>query len=88
MKKLTAFATMLLSLITMTGSLSAQTPTGSVSGTVSDSTGALVAGATVRILNNSTHETHSATTGASGAYIFPIVPVGEYSLEADRKSVV
>ena len=83
MKKLTAFATMLLSLITMTGSLSAQTPTGSVSGTVSDSTGALVAGATVRIVNNSTHETHSTTTGASGAYIFPIVPAGEYSLEAE-----
>ena len=37
----------------------AQTPTGSVSGNVADSTGAQVAGATVRIINTKTHETHS-----------------------------
>ena len=78
-----AHLTLVLAIVVMASSLSAQTPTGSVSGTVSDSTGALVAGATVRIINNSTHETHSAVTGVSGTYIFPIVPVGEYSLEAE-----
>ncbi len=66
-----------------TGSLFAQTPTGSVSGTVTDSSGATLASATVRIIENNTHETHSATTGASGTYIFPIIPVGQYSLEAE-----
>ena len=45
--------------------------------------GAQVPGATVRIVNDSTHETHSTTTSASGAYIFPIVPTGEYMLEAE-----
>ncbi len=67
----------------LAASLPAQTPTGSISGTVSDSTGAQVSGVAVRVINNSTHETHLATTGPSGGYIFPIVPVGEYSLEAE-----
>src|SRR5579862_553135 len=64
-------------------SLSAQTPTGSISGNVADSSGAQVAGATARVINNATHETHTATTSALGAYLFPIVPVGQYSLEAE-----
>jgi hypothetical protein len=72
------FAVMLTACI-----VDAQTPTGSVSGGVSDSTGAQVVGATVRIVNIKTHETRTTTTSASGTYIFPIVPVGEYTLEAE-----
>jgi hypothetical protein len=49
--------------------LVAQTPTGSISGSVSDSTGAQIAGATVRIINTKTHETHTTSTGTDGAYI-------------------
>jgi hypothetical protein len=75
---LTFFAVMLTACI-----VDAQTPTGSVSGGVADSSGAQVAGATVRIINTKTHETHTTTTSATGAYIFPIVPVGEYALEAE-----
>ena len=63
--------------------LLSQTPTGSISGTVTDSTGAQVPGATVRIVNDNTHETHSTTTSASGSYIFPIVPAGQYVLETE-----
>jgi hypothetical protein len=36
----------------------------------------------VRLIDNNTHETRITTTGASGAYIFPIVPAGQYMLEA------
>jgi hypothetical protein len=61
----------------------AQTPTGSVSGRVTDSSGAPVANATVRIINSATQETHTASTNASGAYVFPIVPVGSYMLTAE-----
>ena len=66
----------------LTCGLLAQTPTGSVSGTVTDGSGAPVPAASVRIINDSTHETHTATTNGSGAYIFPIVPVGQYVIEA------
>lgn len=58
----------LVATIVIAGSLIAQTPTGSVSGTVTDATGASVPGATVRIVNDATHETHTATAGSTGAY--------------------
>ncbi|MEO7143067.1 MAG: carboxypeptidase-like regulatory domain-containing protein, partial [Bryobacteraceae bacterium] len=63
-------------------SLLAQAPSGTVSGSVIDSTGVRVAGAAVRIVNTQTHETHSAVTSASGDYLFPSVSTGEYNLEA------
>ena len=70
-------------LFTVAGVLLCQTPSGSVSGSVFDSSGAQVAGATVRITNVATHETHTATSSASGGYVFPVVPTGEYVLEAE-----
>ncbi len=72
-------------ILVFAGSLTAQTRTGSVSGTVIDPSRAPVAGATVRIINDATHETHTTTTGNAGAYLFPIVPVGQYSLEAESR---
>ncbi len=60
-----------------------QTPTGSISGSVADSSGAQIPNATVRIINISTREGRSTITGTAGNYIFPIVAVGEYTLEAE-----
>ena len=72
--------------MTMIGCLlMAQTPAGSISGSVSDSTGAQVAKAAVRIINTKTHEIHRATTGPSGMYVFPTVDAGEYVLEAEAE---
>ncbi len=78
-RSVTAFSLFLVS----AGMLLSQTPTGSISGTVSDTSGAQVPGATVRIVNDNTHETHRISTGASGSYVFPIVPAGQYTLEAE-----
>src|SRR5689334_16066067 len=63
--------------------LVAQTPTGSISGTVSDATGAQVAGATIRLINTKTLQAQTAGTNVTGSYLFPIVAVGEYTLEAE-----
>src|SRR5579884_672832 len=63
--------------------LFAQTPTGSISGSVSDTTGARVGGATVRVTNTQTHEMHTATTSASGDYLFPTLTAGQYVLDAE-----
>lgn len=70
-------------LIALAGALCAQTPTGSVSGNAADISGAQIAGATIRLIDTQTHQTRTATTNATGAYIFPIVPVGVYALEAE-----
>ena len=54
---------------------------GSISGVVSDPSGAFVAGATVTLkdVDNGTNQT--TTTNGQGQYSFPVVPVGKYELE-------
>jgi hypothetical protein len=53
---------------------------GSISGTVTDSSGAVVPGATVTILNAVSGYTRSVTTDSSGDYQFPNVPFNPYHL--------
>src|ERR1044071_4900380 len=67
----------------LTIALQAQTPTGSLSGNITDSTGATIAGAKIRLINVRTQETNTATSNATGVYLFPIVAAGEYAVEAE-----
>ncbi len=71
-----------LPLLCAAGALFGQTTTGTISGSVSDTTGARIAGATVRLTNVATHDTRAAVTSASGDYLFPAVPTGQYVVEA------
>ncbi len=54
--------------------------TGEIKGTVQDSTGALVSGATVKIANIETGVTTVTTSNSSGIYDVPSVPTGTYSI--------
>ncbi len=54
--------------------------TGEIKGTVSDSTGAVVAGVTVTITSVQTGVAKVATTNSAGIYDVPSVPVGEYRI--------
>ncbi len=56
----------------------AQGTSGSVSGTVTDKTGALVSGASVRILSSATGYTRITATDANGQYRFFNVPFNPY----------
>jgi carboxypeptidase family protein/TonB-dependent receptor-like protein len=70
-----------LSLITLGfTSLSAQTITGSVNGTVTDSGGAVIVGASVTVLNVDTNVSTAAVTNASGVYEIRFLQVGRYVL--------
>lgn len=62
-------------------SLSAQTA-GTISGHVSDSTGAAVAGASISLTNIETRSERSTVTTTAGDYTFTEVPVGVYKLRA------
>jgi Carboxypeptidase regulatory-like domain len=53
---------------------------GSVSGTVTDPSGAAVAGAAAQITNAGTGLSYKATTGTDGVYRFASLPVGTYDL--------
>src|SRR5258708_2218104 len=65
--------------------VSAQTITASVTGTVSDSTGAVVPNATITATNGSTNLSYPATTNQSGVYNLLFLPAGQYNVTAEAK---
>jgi hypothetical protein len=73
-----ATGVMLFSLIP----LQAQVDTGSILGTVTDSSGAVLSGAKVTLVNEGTNATLTATTESDGSYKFSPVRIGTYKLEA------
>jgi hypothetical protein len=53
---------------------------GSISGTVADKSGAVIAGATLKLINTAQQTTYQATSNKQGLYSFPNLPVGHYDL--------
>src|ERR671936_91209 len=71
-----------LTFVLWLGSLAAaQTSRGTVSGTVTDSTGAVIAGAKVELTNKGTGVTRSTVTNSVGLYRFDAVDLGVYDLK-------
>src|SRR5690348_6208022 len=60
--------------------LNAQVLYGSVAGTVTDQTGAVVPGAAITIVNDNTGLSRNATSGSSGDYRVTDLPAGTYTL--------
>ena len=58
----------------------AQTPTGSLAGTVIDANGAVVAGASVLVKNETTGQEFSAETAENGTFNVPALSSGTYSV--------
>src|SRR5262245_46166478 len=52
----------------------------SLSGTVVDSSGAVIPGADVKIKNNGTGEEHNAVTASDGGFNVPSLPGGTYTV--------
>lgn len=65
--------------------VTAQQITGSIRGTVSDPSGALVQGATVSAKQTETGLVRSASTDKAGSYLLLELPVGHYQLEVSAK---
>src|SRR4051812_25044870 len=62
-----------------------QADRGTVSGTVSDSSGAVVPGVPLVLRNQATNLTYTTTASENGTYVFLNLPVGVYVLSADAK---
>ena len=58
----------------------AQTSRGTVSGTVTDTNNAVVAGATITLTNTQTTVTRTTTTNNEGFYRFDAVDLGNYTV--------
>ena len=56
----------------------------SLSGRLTDQTGAAVAGATVTATNRDTGLSRTTATSASGDYLFVALPIGQYELRANK----
>ena len=65
--------------------LNAQSTTGSIYGTVADTTGAVVPGAQVTVKETATGELFNATTSDSGDYSFPTLKPSEYVITAKHE---
>ncbi|MFB3829257.1 MAG: carboxypeptidase regulatory-like domain-containing protein [Bryobacteraceae bacterium] len=65
--------------------LLAQAVTGTIHGSVSDTTGARAPAVTVTVIQVGTGERRTATTDETGGYVFPVLAVGEYRLEVEHR---
>src|SRR6185312_7156844 len=73
-------ACLLFALAAIPAPLAGQTFFGSIVGTVSDSSGAVVPGATVTLTNLGTNESKTAQTDAQGNYQFVSLRPGDYGV--------
>src|SRR5262245_38130782 len=63
----------------------AQTANSRISGTVTDASGAVVAGAKVTAKNEATGVTYTQATTGAGLYAFPSLPVGSYTITVEMR---
>ena len=77
-----AFAILALAFIGMTSAF-AQVDTGSILGTIKDTSGAVLPGARVTLTNEDTAQALSTTSGSSGEFTFSPVKIGHYNVAAE-----
>lgn len=78
-----AVRTLLLSAVTV-GSSFAQT-SGEISGLVTDSSGSVIVGAVITVINPETRFARNTTSNNSGSYNFPSLPPGRYDLRVEMQ---
>jgi Carboxypeptidase regulatory-like domain/TonB-dependent Receptor Plug Domain/TonB dependent receptor len=81
----TAFVVLLWMVSSFSGLLHAQTDTGGVTGTVTDSTGAVVPGAQLTLTNADTGILQQTQSTSTGTYSFSGVRAGSYTLKVEAK---
>jgi Carboxypeptidase regulatory-like domain len=61
-----------------------QTATGQIAGKVTDESGAVIAGVSIKATNIDTQTSRSVTSNASGQYIFTLLPPGNYEVAMSK----
>lgn len=81
----TTMAVLAFTLLVSGPRTSAQTAsTGALAGIVTDPSGAVVPGATIRMINTATGDTHNFVSQSNGSYLAPFLPPGSYRVEASK----
>ncbi len=81
---MTRHLTNLVAALVLAGSLAAQDPRGEIAGTVTDPSGAVVAGAKVAAVSVDTNQITRATTNSAGDYLLPFLNAGEYVVSIEH----
>jgi len=76
----------LMAIVLVAACAFAQSGQGSVEGTVTDSSGAVVPSAALKLTNEATGLSFTTASNETGYFRFPVVPVGTYDLTAESKS--
>ncbi len=74
------FVTFAVLVLMLTPGARAQQTLGGITGTVTDSSGAVVANATVNLVGDETKLSRAQSTNSSGSYLFVNLPIGTYTL--------
>ena len=82
-QRCTTMALVSLAILMVPGLIWGQTSTGTIGGTVTDATGAVIPGAQITIVNAETGVQTLSETGINGTYFVPNVPPGQYNIAAE-----
>src|ERR1051325_10667533 len=82
---LVRFALLLALLLCLFVSVSAQSATATLSGTIEDEHGGVIPGVTVTLTNKDTQLAREATTSEQGYFVIPLLPPGNYTLRAQAQ---
>jgi Carboxypeptidase regulatory-like domain/TonB dependent receptor len=73
-----------IGLVLVTRTFSQTTSTGAVTGVVLDPSGAALPSVVIQLVNQETSETNSAISDQEGRFAFPLLPPGNYELDARK----
>jgi len=78
------FISTLLALVTLNATATAQSATATLSGSVTDQAGAVIAGVTVKAVNTATNLERKTTTDSEGLFTLLLLPPGNYTILCER----
>ncbi|HEY2423863.1 MAG TPA: carboxypeptidase-like regulatory domain-containing protein [Chthoniobacterales bacterium] len=81
----TMLCVVLFALAVMPVLLRGQIATGTISGTISDESGAVIPNAAISIRNQATSATRTLTANAEGLYSAPALQVGDYEVRIEMQ---
>ncbi len=84
MRRVALLSALLVFLLGMAGTLRAQTATGQITGTMTDTSGAVIPQVKVTVSNQQTGSTREAITNETGNYTVTLLPVGVYTVTAEK----
>jgi len=79
------FIALIALLCGISGTAKGQTATGQITGTIRDATGAVLSKVKVTALNQNTNQSRETVTNESGAYVFPLLPTGIYTVTVEQQ---